>query len=353
MEPETLPPDLRDPRARDWLALQCAWAWRPERAWQALEARGDDPTRALATLAERPARDELARAAEALQRAQATLLPKTSAGFPGGLFRLADPPPVLFVRGDSSVLRAPMVAFVGARAASVAGLVVARRLARELASAGVVIVSGLARGIDAAAHEGALEASGRTVAVQACGPERVYPAAHRGLARRIVAAAGAVLTELPPGTPPLPVHFPLRNRLISGLSLAVVVVEARERSGSLITARHALDQGIDVFAVPGSIDAPTCRGSNRLLRDGAWPLLEAKDVLEGIGCRGAPAAPTPPAPVAPSLRPVLAALRRAPASRDDLARALSRPVEALAADLLALELEGRIAEDRDGRFRAV
>jgi DNA processing protein len=246
-----------------------------------------------------------------------------------------------------------MVAFVGARAASVAGLVVARRLARELASAGVVIVSGLARGIDAAAHEGALEAGGRTVAVQACGPERVYPAAHRGLARRIVAAAGAVVTELPPGTPPLPVHFPLRNRLISGLSLAVVVVEARERSGSLITARHALDQGIDVFAVPGSIDAPTCRGSNRLLRDGAWPLLEAKDVLEGIGWRGAPAAPTPPAPVASSLRPVLAALRRAPASRDDLARALGRPVEALAADLLALELDGRIAEDRDGRFRAV
>jgi DNA processing protein len=351
VKPETSPPDLRDPRTRDWLALQCAWAWRPQLAWKTLEAEHDDPARALQALGARPRARELEQAAQALSRADARLVPKTHAHYPVGLLRLADPPPVLFVRGDSAALCAPMVAFVGARAASVSGLAVARRLARELASAGVAIVSGLARGIDAAAHEGALEAGQRTIAVQACGPDRVYPAAHRGLARRI-AAAGAVITELPPGAAPRRVHFPLRNRLISGLALAVVVVEARERSGTLITARHALDQGIDVFVVPGSIDAPTCRGSNRLLRDGAWPLLEVSDLLEGIGRPGLPV-PTPPAPVAPELRSVLAELRRAPASRDDLARALGRPVEALASKLLALELEGRIAEDRDGRFRVV
>ena len=354
MEP-TLPPDLDDPRARSWLALQCALAWHPREAWQALAEHGDDPRRALAGLAKRlPPSSEavLRRAAAALVRSGVRLLPKASPAYPAGLLRIADPPPLLFLRGDAAALQAPMVAFVGARAASAGGLSTARRLAGELASTGLVIVSGLARGIDAAAHEGALEAGGRTVAVQACGPERVYPAVHRRLARRI-AESGAVLTELPPGAAPRRVHFPLRNRLISGLSLAVVVVEARERSGTLITARHALDQGIDVFAVPGSIDLPSCRGSNRLLRDGAWPLLEARDVLELLGAPGSPVAPTPPSPLDPGPRAVLAQLRRAPASRDELARALGQPVASLAADLLDLELGGRIAEDRDGRLRAL
>lgn len=352
---ETLPPDLDDPQVRQWLALQCTWAWRPQAAWQALEAHDDDPGRALAALAQHGApvsRSVLRDASETLGRVGAELLVKASPAYPAGLLRLVDAPPVLFLRGEVAALRAPMVAFVGARAASVGGLAVARRLARELAGAGIVIVSGLARGIDAAAHEGALEAGGRTVAVQACGADRVYPAVHRGLAQRI-AASGAVLTELPPGTAPRRAHFPLRNRLISALSLAVVVVEARERSGTLITARHALDQGIDVFAVPGSIDSATHRGSNRLLRDGAWPLLEARDVLEVLGGAPSAAVPTPQAPLEPGPRAILAWLRRAPASRDELARGLAQPVEALAADLLELELAGRIAEDRDGRLRPI
>ena len=192
-------------------------------------------------------------------------------------------------RAPLAALAAPCVAIVGPRAPTAYGRVVARALARALASAGLVVVSGLARGVDAEAHEGALDAGGRTIAFQACGPERVYPAEHRRLAARI-AASGAVVSELPPGTPPRAPHFPLRNRLISGLSLAVVVVEAREQSGTLVTARHAAEQGVDVLAVPGPIDAPTSRGTNRLLRDGAKPLLDVRDVLDAIGIRVQPPA---------------------------------------------------------------
>ncbi len=221
------------------------------------------------------------RGARKLARIRARLLPFSSDAYPERLRRLVDAPPLLVVRGDPSVLRAPAVAIVGARAATHYGRTVARDLAATLARAGLVVVSGLAVGVDAAAHEGALEAGGLTVAFQACGPDRVYPAVHRRLADRI-ARAGAVVSELPPGTPPRSPHFPLRNRLISASSLAVVVVEARRRSGSLITARHAADQGVDVFAVPGPITAPTSQGPNRLIQDGAIPLLTPTDILEPL-----------------------------------------------------------------------
>ena len=287
----------------------------------------------------------------ALRGCAARVVPFCAGGYPWRIALLRDAPPVLAVRGDASLLGARAVAIVGARAASAYGRGVARRMARELAEAGLVIVSGLARGIDAAAHEGALEAGGRTIAIQACGVEQVYPPEHRRLAERIV-ATGALLSELPPGTPPLAPYFPLRNRLISGLSDALVVVEARERSGSLHSVRHALDQGIDVLAVPGPVDAATSSGPNRLLRDGAAPALDAGDVLAALAAPLRPAAAARET-LAPPLAALLAALAREPASRDTLERRLALPPRELAAALLELELCGRIVEDRDGRLRVV
>jgi DNA processing protein len=349
-----------DPRAGDavelraWIALQQALALLPQQACQALSECDGDPVAALRRC-QPDRRDDpraVQRALEALRRARAKLLPLGSPGYPWRLAQLGDPAAVLWVIGQVEALAAPGVAMVGARAASAYGLRTAERLAAELAAAGLVIVSGLARGIDAAAHRGALAAGGRTVAVQACGPDRVYPQAHRRLAQRI-AVRGALMGELPPGAPPLPAHFPLRNRLISGLCRALIVVEARERSGSLVSARHALAQGADVFAVPGPIDAPTSLGPNRLLRDGAWPVLEAADVLEVLGgWQSAPAARSGSAP-GPGTGDLLATLARGAASLDELATALARPPESLSPELLELELEGRIARDRDGRFRRV
>jgi DNA processing protein len=260
------------------------------------------------------------------------------------------------VQGDPAALLAPAVALVGARAASEYGLRSARRLAADLARAGLVVVSGLARGIDGAAHEAALEAGGRTVAVLAGGLDHVYPPEHGALARRI-AECGALASEFPLGTPPLAAYFPLRNRLISGVAEAVVVVEARVRSGSLVTARHALEQGRDVLVVPGPVDAPTSEGSNRLLRDGARPALDASDVLEEIAWARRARAPERPAGGRPDDSgpepALLAELRRAPATRDELVARTGRAPHQLALDLLELELAGRVAEDRDGRLHAV
>jgi len=349
--PELLDPGDSAPAARAeltaWLALQRELAWRPREAAErlaggraALDLQGgapDDPAFPL------------------LARLGVRGLPLLSPRYPERLRRLVDPAPLLWVQGDPDALAGPCVAIVGPRAATAYGRSVARALARALAGAGLVVVSGLARGVDAEAHEGALEAGGRTVAFQACGPDLVYPAAHRGLAARIV-ESGGVVSELPPGTPPRPPHFPLRNRLISGVSLAVVAVEARERSGTLVTVRHAAEQGVEVLAVPGPIDAPTSRGTNRLLRDGARPLLDVRDVLAAIGIRvRLPAARRRESAAASGLSPlareVLAVLVDAPVDRDGLCRRLGRRPGELASALLELELGERVEEGRDGRLR--
>jgi DNA processing protein len=236
---------------------------------------------------------------------------------------------------------------------------VAGRLAAALAEAGAVVVSGLAAGIDAAAHQGALEAGGYTIAFQACGPDRVYPAMHRSLAGRIE-KRGAVVSEFAPGTPALPHHFPLRNRLISGLATLVVVVEARVRSGSLVTARLAADQGRDVFAVPGPITSPVSEGPNRLLRDGAGVADGPEVILEELRRDGhLPPQGRRPRSEAGRGEPsrernrILQSLHDQPATRDELGQRLACPPQALALELLELEMEGRIREDRDGRFRVV
>ncbi|HEX9366392.1 MAG TPA: DNA-processing protein DprA [Vicinamibacterales bacterium] len=202
--------------------------------------------------------------------------------YPPLLRAIVDPPPVLWVRGDPTVLARPAVAIVGSRAATPYALEVAARLAGELAERQMLVISGLARGADGAAHRGCLAAGGKTVGVLGCGPDIIYPPEHRELAARLC-RDGALVSELGPGAPPLPEHFPLRNRLISGISLAVVVVEANEKSGSLITARYALEHGRDVMAVPGSILGGRNRGSHALLKDGAKVVETADDILEELG----------------------------------------------------------------------
>lgn len=221
--------------------------------------------------------------AEAELAAAATVgarpLASCEAAYPPRLAALPDPPPLIYVLGDMARLANPAVAMVGARNASASALRYTQRLARDLGRQGLVVASGLARGIDTAAHTGALESG--TVAVLAGGVDIVYPAENRDLYAAI-SAHGAVISEMPPGTKPQARHFPRRNRLISGLALGVVVIEAAERSGSLITARFALEQGREVFAVPGSPMDPRCRGSNRLIRQGATLIQDADDVVEVI-----------------------------------------------------------------------
>jgi DNA processing protein len=347
--------DAREEACRErllgWLALQREFALRPQRLPAGVRAASALASPWAAARVEPLARGEAERALASLARGGVLALPIASPAYPERLRRLSDAPPLLLVRGTPALLLARAVAIVGARAPTEAGRAIARRLAFDLARAGLVVVSGLARGIDGAAHEGALEAGGATVAFQACGPERVYPAAHRGLAGRI-ARQGALVTELPPGTSPLPAYFPLRNRLISALAESVVVVEARERSGSLVTARCAADQGVPVWAVPGPLDAPTSRGTNRLIQDGAGLVIEAADVLRDLGIAAA-AAPRAPEPNSGLARALLRVLRRRPLARDELAAALGHPPSALAAALLELELAGRVREDRDGRLRAL
>ena len=276
-------------------------------------------------------------------------LARSDPAFPPLLRAIHDPPPGLFVRGEAEIalLARPAVAIVGARACSAYGRQIARSLGRELAAAGLVVVSGLARGVDAEAHRGALEAGGLTVAVLGCGIDRDYPAAHRELARQ-VAATGLVLSEYAPGVEPAPWRFPARNRIVAGLCAASVVVEARERSGALITADFALEEGREVFAVPGEITSALSAGSNALLRLGATPLTCAQDVLESYGLAA-------PVRLAPELGEAAAAVfehvREAAAGADELARATGLGAGELAAALTELELAGVVREE-DGVYRA-
>ena len=237
-----------------------------------------------------------------LPRLGARVVRWTDDEYPPNLKQIADPPPYLIARGVLEPNNTACVAVVGARAASEAGLRMAQRLGFELAAHGFVVVSGLARGIDGAAHRGALEAGGRTIAVLGCGIDVAYPPEHRGLADMIVESRGAVLSELPLGSAPLPENFPSRNRILSGLSLGVVIVEAAEKSGSLITARTALEQDRQVFAVPGSPLSGKTRGSNRLLREGAVLVECVEDVIEDLAPQMAGKASMPAEPAASALQ---------------------------------------------------
>jgi DNA processing protein len=264
-----------------------------------------------------------------------SLLRRGSRSYPAELEHLAAPPSCLYVLGDLARADARRVAIVGTRRASRVGREIAAELGFDLARAGLCVVSGLARGIDGAAHRGALDASRVAsgvpgpLAVVGSGLDVVYPAEHRDL-WEAVAAAGAVVSELGPGTPPLPHHFPARNRLIAALAEVVVVVESAERGGSLVTARLALDLGRTVLAVPGSVRAPANRGTNLLLRDGASPVLDVSDVLGALGLAAppVPAARRPERPAGALARRVGALLAAGPAAPESLADQLAaHPLE--------------------------
>ena len=271
---------------------------------------------------------------------------------PQRLAAIPDPPGRLYLRGVADVLGEPGVAIVGSRRATRAGRDFAHGLARDLAAGGLAVVSGLAYGIDAAAHRGALAASGRTVAVLGSGLDRVYPRAHEGLARDILAAAGAVVTEYPPDAGPRKHRFPERNRLISGLTLGVVVVEATTRSGSLITARMAAEQGREVMAVPGPVTSPLAGGCHRLLKSGAALIEDADDVLFAIGYEGGGAASSPPEPPE-ELKVLLEFVGAETTTLDRIVGATGLSPEAASEALVQLELLGFVAAHRGGYIRAI
>jgi DNA processing protein len=275
-------------------------------------------------------------------------IPWFDPGYPALLNCVADPPPVLWIRGLAPVLARPAVAIIGSRAATPYALDVGARLGGELADLGVVVTSGLARGVDSAAHRGAIEAGGATIAVLGSGVDNVYPPEHQRLAQTI-ANIGVVVSELGPGAVPLAENFPLRNRIISGISLAVVVVEASEKSGSLITARCAIEQGRDVMAVPGSVLSGRNRGSHSLLKDGAKVVETADDILEELGWPAARAAVETAKLLTQD--PLLARMEAGEVYRlEELVEATSTAASKLLPRLMELELQGYVAAVGGGRF---
>jgi DNA processing protein len=293
---------------------------------------------------------DAARYLSALEERGFRFLGRSDPDYPPLLRELHDPPPGFFLRGraQAGILARPAVAVVGARACSAYGAQVARLLGRELAVAGLVVVSGLARGVDGEAHRGALEADGLTVAVLGCGIDRDYPAAHAQLAARI-AERGLVMSEYAPRVEPAPWRFPARNRVIAGLAAATVIVEARERSGALITADFALEVGREVFAVPGEITSSLSAGTNALLRLGATPLTSTCDVLDSLGI-APPETPSPDLGEHATL--VLHALTDRHAGADELTRTTGLAAAEVATALAELELAGAVVE-AEGLFRGV
>lgn len=267
--------------------------------------------------------------------------------YPATLLELGHAPPVLYVLGRTELFTRPALAIVGSRSATPQGLDNARAFAGALSAAGLTIVSGLAAGIDGAAHEGALDGEGSTIAVMGTGLDRVYPARHRALAHAI-AQRGLLVSEFPPGTPVRDFHFPRRNRLISGLSRGVLVVEAALHSGSLITARLAGEQGREVFAIPGSIHSPLSKGCHRLIREGAKLVETAGDILEELGLpAGLQSAAQ--APISPSA--VLTALGEDPVDLDTLIARTGLTPATLVSELGELEVAGAVASLAGGRWQ--
>jgi DNA processing protein len=261
------------------------------------------------------------------------------ADYPENLRHVPDPPPVLFTRGELTPADAQAVALVGTRRATPYGHAVAERLATALARRGVTVVSGLAKGIDTVAHQAAVRAGGRTIAVLGNGLDQVYPAQNASLARAIVAGAGALVSEFAPGIPPDALNFPRRNRIISGLARLTVIVEAGERSGALITADFALEQGRDVLAVPGAIFSPTSAGANRLIKQGAPPVTSVKDILDALVVPSADEVARPlPSNLGENEAQVYGALDDEPRHVNDLSSRLAMPAGIVSATLTVLEL---------------
>ncbi|WP_330947237.1 DNA-processing protein DprA [Thermomonas sp. LB-4] len=329
-------------------------------------SHGVDATACAAVL--RPEAAALAGSLRWLEAPAHHLLGWADAAYPPLLRRIASPPATLFVAGDADLLWRPAVAIVGSRAATAGGRANAGQFAAALARAGLCVTSGLAAGIDAAAHRATLDAGGTTVAVLGTGPDIAYPACHRALMAQI-AQSGAVVSEHPPGTQPLRTHFPSRNRILVGLSLGIVVVEAATRSGALITARLAGDAGREVFALPGSIHNPMARGCHRLIREGAALVETPAEVAEALAplvrdlvrsLRGELSACPAPAsgaagsglPDLPHINRLWDALGHDPTGMDELLERSGLTAAAVSSMLLALELEGRVAAEH-GRYSRI
>lgn len=279
-----------------------------------------------------------------------SIITLADAGYPPALLEIADPPNVLYVRGNPALLQQRGIAMVGSRNATPQGIQTAESFARHLAAGGQCIISGLALGIDAAAHRGALAAQGQTVAVIGTGADRIYPARNKELALAI-AERGVIVSEFPLGTPAVAHNFPRRNRIISGLARGVLVVEAAPESGSLITARLAAEQGREVFAIPGSIHSPVARGCHKLIKQGAKLVETANDILEELGNYHEVAA-EPAATAQASAEPaLLAALGHDPCGLDDLVERTGQSADLLLSELLTLELGGAVATLPGNRYQ--
>jgi len=357
-------------QAREWLTLACASGVGPRTLHHLLNRFGS-PSQLLTASASQLREHGLKTAAikalhnpspgriEAglawLAGADRGLVTVGTPAYPAPLAECYDPPPILFHEGRALLLQTPCLAIVGSRRATPAAVSIARRFAGELAQCGVTVVSGLASGVDTAAHTGALEAGGNTIAVTGNGLDRVYPHANRRLAARI-AEQGLLVTEFAPGTPPLARNFPRRNRVISGLSLGVLVVEAARRSGSLITARLANEQGREVFAVPGSILNPQSGGCHALIREGAKLVETVEDILEELESVTVAQRPAgeagaePPAVTDATTRKLLDCLRGGAANIDALIEVSGLDFGEVSTRLLALELGGQVSLDASGRF---
>ena len=315
------------------------------RAWDAPpdELRAVLDERSVESLLKSRAKLSLDDEMDRIERLGLTVLTRQDEDYPRRLGEISAPPAVLYVKGELLPEDGVAVAVVGTRRMTSYGREVTARLAGELAEVGVTIVSGLARGVDGAAHQAALRAGGRTIAVLGSGPNVVYPPEHRTLAGHIV-EHGALVADYPPDTKPDAPNFPARNRIISGLSLGVVVVEAPARSGALITTDFAADQGRDVFAVPGSILSTTSAGCNKLLRDGATLVTTADDILEelNLGRRQQQVAVQQALPMAEDERRLLALLGAEPQHIDEVAAAANLPIARAGALLVTMELKGLV-----------
>lgn len=294
----------------------------------------------------------LAPLAEWLAQQGNSLVTLADEDYPQSLLHTADPPPLLYAKGNRALLGHPSLAIVGSRHATAQGVNNAEAFAEALSNAGLCIVSGLAHGIDAAAHRGGLRGAGSSIAVVGTGLDRIYPAANRELAHAL-AENGLLLSEFPLGTPPLAANFPRRNRIISGLSLGCLVVEASLQSGSLITARLAVEQGREVFAIPGSIHAPQTKGCHHLIKQGAKLAESAQDILDELGSQVAVRAVPPTAAAGAPEHPLFVHLGFDPLDMDSLAARSGLTIEALSAILLQLELEGSIAALPGGLYQRI
>lgn len=355
----------REDGCRAWLT--CA-AWRPEALARILaqygcaEAVYDRFTREggaflgdvanaqqLQWLEEKASPEAIHEMLVVMRRENMGILSMEDFGYPDALRDIPDPPPLLFYRGNLDCLLGPCITVIGSRSPSPSGMEAAERIARELSEAGVRVISGLALGIDGAAHRGCLAGGSPTVAVLGCGLDVNYPAGHRGLKNEILAKGGALLSEYPPGSPAMQWHFPVRNRIMSGLSRAVVLVEARIRSGSMSTVHHALDQGREVYAYPGVVGTEWAEGAHQLLREGANYFASAQDILEDLNLQGQRR--QPPAPERQAALPPLNDDQRIVYARlcqggeqsfDELVQATGLEPSALSGALTMLQILGII-----------